>query len=278
MKTGRRLQGGAPSRLGVKRDLQRTNITYVALISDDENFTAELPQFIIGDRRTFTTHRYPLYWHGAPRNIYLLKSTKAWNNWFIMKKIIRILALVGRTLRPGCQIILCLDTYSSHINEQVLATAHEEAVRLVLIPARCTSMLQPLDVYVFRVFKERLRRRFHDIHGDATGLVSVESLLTALYDAISSTIVNRAWPEIFDKCGISYRQLAVSDFLNRHLVWPAHLVWALDGMPLSDADVAALLPANRRIPLVDYLPPPPPDPVLAVADAADSDVPAIHSF
>ena len=89
------------------------------------------------------------------------------------------------------------------------------------------------------MFKERLRRRFHDILGDATGPVSVESLLTALYDAISSTIVNRAWPEIFDKCGISYRQLAVSDFLNRHLVWPAHLVWALDGMPLPDADVAA---------------------------------------
>ena len=59
MKTGRRLQGGAPSRLGVRSSLQRTNITYVAFISDHEEFTAELPQLIIGDRRSFTTQRYP---------------------------------------------------------------------------------------------------------------------------------------------------------------------------------------------------------------------------
>ena len=276
MKTGRRLQGGAPSRLGVKLSLQRTNITYVALISDDEAFTAELPQFIIGDGRSFTTARYPHYWDAAPPNVYLLKSAKAWNNWYTMVKILRILGLVGRTLRPECQIILCLDTAGSHLHEQVLRTSHEEGLRLVLIPAKCTSLLQPLDVYVFRVFKERLRRRFHDIHGDATGPVSVDTILQALYDAIWNTIVHRAWPDIFDKCGISYGQLAVSDYLNRHLVWPAHVVSALEQTPLSDADVLALLPANRRIPLVEYLPPPPPDPVLALDDAAEPDVPAIH--
>ena len=42
---------------------------------------------------------------------------------------------------------------------------------LVHIPAKCTSLLQPLDVYVFRVFKERLRRRFHDIHGENGRLI-----------------------------------------------------------------------------------------------------------
>ena len=268
IKTGRQLQGGAPSRLRAKLSMQRMNLTYVALISDDSEFNAELPQFIIGDSRSFTLQRFPLWRDAAPRNVYLLRSTKAWNNWFTMVKIIRILGLTARTLRPDCQVILCLDTANSHLHEQVLATSHEEGVPLVHIPARCTSLMQPLDVYVFRVFKERLRRRFHDIHGDATGPLSIDSLLRALYDAMWHAIVNPAWPDIFAKCGLTYRQFEVSSYIERHLNWPAHVVVALDVLPLSDADVRAVLPSNRRIPLVDYLPPPPAHAVLALADAA----------
>ena len=47
MKTGRRVRTGVPSRLRVGRSLQRTNLTYVALISDDEEFSAQLPQIFL---------------------------------------------------------------------------------------------------------------------------------------------------------------------------------------------------------------------------------------
>ena len=87
-------------------------------------------------------------------------------------------------------------------------------------------MLQPLDVYVFRAFKERLRRRIHDIHGDAAGPPSAWSLLVALYDGIFSTIVDPVWREIFQKCSISSQQLAVPDYNERHLHWAAQLVYA----------------------------------------------------
>ena len=278
MKTGRRLRSGAPSRLGVKRSLQRTNITYVALVSDDQAFTAELPQFIIGDARSFTTANYPRYFQAAPRNIFLLVAAKAWNNWVIMQKIIRVLGLVGRTLRPHSDIIFLLDTANPHINDNVLATAHEEGVRLVLIPARCTSLLQPLDVYVFRLFKERLRRRFHDLHGDRIDAMNVETLLRALYDAIYWIIMGRDWPLIFEKCGFSRGQMAVSDFLQRHLTMPAQDVCASDASVLCDADIAALLPANRRITLHEFLQLPAPDPLLAVADGPAAELPVTDSF
>ena len=278
MKTGRRLRSGAPSRLGVKRSLQRTNITYVALVSDDQAFTAELPQFIIGDARSFTTANYPRYFQAAPRNVFLLVAPKAWNNWMIMQKIIRVLGLVGRTLRPHSDIIFLLDTANPHINDNVLATAHEEGVRLVLIPARCTSLLQPLDVYVFRLFKEKLRRRFHDLHGDGTHAMNVETLLRALYHAIYWIIMGRDWPLIFEKCGFSRGQMAVSDYLQRHLTMPAQDVCATDATALCDADIAALLPANRRITLREFLRLPPPDPLLAVADGPAAAPPVVDSF
>ena len=279
MKTGKRTRQGTPSRLGVRRSDQRTNLTYVAIISDDPEFNAQLPQFIIGDRRTFTSARYPVYFAASPRNVYLLVADKAWNNWRIMEKILRVLGLVGRRLRPECQLILCLDTYSSQLHEQVRATAHEERVRLVIIPARCTNVFQPLDVYVFRLFKERLRRRFHDLHAERTGPLAVECLLQALYEAIQTTLLGNPWPNIFEKCGISYRQLGVSEYINKHLMWPAHLLWALDGYPLSDADIAAILPTGRTLTLDEFMPPPPePEPMAALEGAPAMEALEIHSF
>ena len=280
MKTGRRLLTGVPSRLRVGRSLQRTNLTYVALISDDAEFSAQLPQFIIGNRRSFPATRYGTYFQEAPRNVWLLVADTAWNTHVIMKKIIRVLALVGRVVRPNAQIVLCLDTHQSHIHEEVFATYHEEGIRPLLIPARTTSLLQPLDVWVFRVFKERLRRRFHDLHADAQGPADVPSLLAALYDAIDATILQRAWPHIFAECGLSHQQQHVSDFLQKHIPYPAHLVcWLMDNPDaLTDADIRAVMPSNRRISLATFLPPPPPEPMLALADAPLDAAEEVHSF
>ena len=93
----------------------------------------------------------------------------------------------------------------------------------------------------------------------------MECLLQALYEAILTTLLGNPWPNMFEKCGISYRQLEVSEYINRHLVWPAHLLWALGVYPLSDADIAAILPTRRSISLADSLLLPPPEPMAALA-------------
>lgn len=266
MKTGRRVRGAVPSRLQVSRTMQRTNITYVAMISDDHSFTAELPQFIIGDARSFPVARFDAFRHQAPARVYLLRGGKAWCNHRFMIKIIRVLGLICRARRPNALVVMCLDTVSSHINNEVLATFHEENIRPLFIPAKTTSLLQPLDVYVFRLFKELLRRRFHDLHAAAAGPIQVGTLLQALYDCIASTIVGRPWLHIFSKVGLSEGQFQVARFLEDHLIWPSHLVCPLDDTPLSDGDVAAVMPANRRIPLANLLPPPA-EAVMAVEDA-----------
>ena len=139
-------------------------------------------------------------------------------------------------------------------------------IRDSFIPARTTSLLQPLDVYVFRVFKDQLRRAFHDLHAVAGGPVQVDLILQALYNVIASTIVGRRWPHIFSRVGLSEGQLHVSRSLEDHLIWPAHLICPLDGLPLSDHDVAAMMPTGRPIPLADILPPPP-VPLMAIEHA-----------
>ena len=72
--------------------------------------------------------------------------------------------------------------------------------------------------------------------------------------------------------------MAVSDFLQRHLTMPAQDVCASDATVLCDADIAALLPANRRITLHEFLRLPAPDPLLAVADGPAAALPVTDSF
>ena len=65
-----------------------------------------------------------------------------------------------------------------------------------MVPSRTTSLLQPLDVYVFRSFKELLRRKFHDLYAVHTQDVDVTWFLQVLYEDIETVIQQRAWPNI----------------------------------------------------------------------------------
>ena len=110
------------------RGLQRTNLTYVAFISDDEEFTQELPQFIIGDLRSFQARRYRTMFDASPRNVVLVRGPTAWCTHKILQLILRVLGQVYRSARPGHQMVLCMDTANSHIHADVLRIMHEENI------------------------------------------------------------------------------------------------------------------------------------------------------
>ena len=153
MRIGRRVRRNVPARMRVSRGLQRTNLTYVAFDSDDADFTKQLPQFIIGDRRSFQMRNYQTLFDASPQNIVLARGPSGWCTHKILKHILRVLGEVCRAARPGHQVVLCLDTASSHLHAEVLRTFHEENILPLLVPAKTTSLLQPLDVFVFRSFR-----------------------------------------------------------------------------------------------------------------------------
>ena len=255
MKAGKRVRVAVPSRLRVTRGSQRLNLTYVALVSDDPDFTRELPQFIIGDARSFPIGIFHGLFVQAPTMTFLMRAGSAWCTYSILIRILRLLGHVCRNARPGALVVLCLDTVNSHINLDVLRTFHEENIRPLFVPARTTSLLQPLDVYVFRVFKERLRRQFHDRYAVRSEGVDMQWFLSVLYEVIDEVIVTRPWPHIFQNLGLSDRQLLVSVYLRAHVDVP--VLQALEPGPPTDADVAALLPRGRRISAAQFLPPAP---------------------
>ena len=69
-----------------------------------------------------------------------------------MKRMLPVLAEILEQERPGATYILSFDVASCHLDISVLKAMRRLRLRPVIIPAKTTWLLQPLDAYVFRVF------------------------------------------------------------------------------------------------------------------------------
>ena len=65
----------------------------------------------------------------------------------------------------GKPALLCLDTLSGHLTEEVKKAFQKCRTKLLLIPGGCTSILQPLDISINKPFKP-LRATFGSVGVD----------------------------------------------------------------------------------------------------------------
>jgi hypothetical protein len=218
----------------------------VAFITDDAELQRFLPQFIIGSkRRIFRDRDFARLFHAAPDNVYLVQNTTSWNTAHVFCKMIRVLAGVLREHRPDAVWGLSFDAAGCHLERGVFTTCYQEGLFPLLIPARTTWLLQPLDVYVFRFFKQNLRQRFTEAHADGDIDVGLEPCLPIIYQALETTLMAQAQPHIFLGVGLGGRQAQVSDYMKRHLEAP-DLAPASLLLPEA-AEILGLLPAGRSI-------------------------------
>ena len=93
--------------LTVRRGDKRKNITYVAMLADDPQVQATLPQVIIGGPTTFLVRDMERLWGDTPYFVYLIRSLKtAWNSFDSMRQILRLLAQVRRDFWPETYFLL----------------------------------------------------------------------------------------------------------------------------------------------------------------------------
>ena len=66
MRVGGRRRGTALPRLPASRSLQRTNFTYAAFVTGDPALNVELPQFILGNTKTFRGENFEELFNASP--------------------------------------------------------------------------------------------------------------------------------------------------------------------------------------------------------------------
>ncbi|KAH9084035.1 hypothetical protein Ae201684P_020297 [Aphanomyces euteiches] len=131
------------------------HITVVACVGDDGS---KIPPLFIFPGTTVTTEVCDsLSFPGSA----VTTSKKGWINSFICNKWLAMFndAVPPSTRRP---ILLILDGCSSHFSHYIAQHASSLGILLLFFPANSTHILQPLDVTVFRPFKQAVRQEISD--------------------------------------------------------------------------------------------------------------------
>ena len=227
---------------------RRSYLTHVGLVCDRAGIQPLLPQFLIGNERVLPAGQMAALRGACPPNVRLVRQKSSWNNTQLFCAIIRA---VGKTLRevaPGLQPIFFFDAATIHIPPAVFRACRVAGMWPVVIPARATWLLQPLDTHVFKHLKAALRKACLE-HRVLTedGRLPIAGLLRCLCSAIGDVLGGVDWSSAFEHDGFSPLQAGLSERVRKH-VGVACAVPAPADRPTAD-DLRCCFPANRRIPL-----------------------------
>ena len=139
--------------------------------------------------------------NGAP--IEAWHKTGGWNNTLTMKMWLKKIVACVTKYDPNLHIVLQLDCSSVHLNMDTLRCAKQLNITVLMVPARCTWVLQPLDVYVYASLKRSLRRGLsrHELSSD-NGNIDMVSRISITGQSIQEVLVNGDWSRSMVRLGI----------------------------------------------------------------------------
>ena len=220
---GLRRDAGDKPRKGFARQASRAQLrkafTHVAIICDDSTLQPYLPQVLLVNERTVSMELSRRWTALRGCNAKLWRGKSAWINEKVFAKIVRELGMVLRERAGGRQAVLLMDAHKVHYSKGALAACRDYDIWPVVIPARMTSMLQPLDTHVFSRFKMFLRTCLHQIMltGANQDLTS-EQVLDALMHTIKGVLQRNCWSQAFETSGFGSR-FEVRPHLLEMLSW-----------------------------------------------------------
>ena len=244
----RQREGRGQSVPGWKR---RCCLTHVGVVCDQSRLQPRMPQFIIGNERTFRVKELGALQRACPRNVTLLRQTSAWSNGCVTARIVRALAAAVRAAEGAhgtFQIILLLDAAKIHYVPTVLRACRAAGVWPVLVPAKMTYLLQPLDTHAFASYKAYLKRayqvaRMTSVSG--SGDLQLSEFMQCVYDTIRQVLQGRGWTAAFEGDGFGARQLRLSPRVRHRLQLDA-AVDVTAARP-SDGQLRACFPRRARL-------------------------------
>ena len=199
------------------RAVQRSYFTHVGLICNDPAVQPLLPQVLFVGANLMTNAAFATIQTELPGNVYVKKMKKGWNNVKEHCIIIRLLTLVLQPLRERYQPLLIFDAAPLHLADDVMEELATASIWYLVIPARLTWLLQPLDTHAFAKYKRHLKMLFQDRdrrdQEDNSTLVMVRLVI----HTIRAVLQGHQWGPAFASNGLTGDQDRVSMFIRREL-------------------------------------------------------------
>ena len=227
---------------------RRCCMTHVGLICDQTHIQPRLPQIIIGNEATLPAKSMASLRAACPPNVILLRRRSAWSNSELCAWIVQQLAHALAPYLVRFQPVLLMDASRIHVASVVLRACHRAGIWVVLVPARLTWLMQPLDTHGFQRYKAHLRSQYQDARcrsaGD--GDLAIGEFLPCVYSAVKTVLQGTRWAGAFSHDGFGDGQAEVSSFIKRQ-IGTTGLVQAPASRP-SDEQLALCFPKRTRVP------------------------------
>ena len=150
-------------------------------------------------------------------------------------------------------MILLLDVHLSHIDKSIYVHARRCGVRVVYIPAKMTSFLQPCDTHLFAKFKHAFRVSWERTRSlSPGGVVSTASWMQVVVDAIQQVLPKTNWRSAFLSNGIVEKQRALSMRLRTEFGFDDGGV-ELPCVPPTAADALSIFPQRMKLDIMSYV-------------------------
>ena len=255
----RRLEANRQLAQQVSSGRKRMCLTHIAMVCDRPDVQPVLPQVVIGNEATFKAGDMGTLRDACPGNVHLLRQKSAWNNIEVCRQVIRLLgaALRKRSHPPlvrRWQAVLFMDACRLHLHRSVVAACLSEGIWPIIVPAKLTWLLQPLDTHAFKAYKEHLREAYQRARLlTAGGDLSMEQFLAALCDTIRQVLQGRRWAAAFDQNGFGQMQARVSHTVLQRLQAPEPLTVPTALPALNELQVC--FPKRAKVPVGMFLRP-----------------------
>ena len=206
----KRRRGGPPLAQDASRRQQRSCVTHVAAICDDTAVQPSLPQVFIGNEAVLQAAAVKLVRPALHENVILLRRKSGWVNKDFLVSYVKLLAACLEPFASDYQPILLWDALPAHCAPSVLRAAGRAGLWVVIVPAKMTWLLQPLDTDVFARYKQYLRHRYLELLcASHDGRVAATSIILAMNDACRQVLQGNAWAAVFWRNGFGAVQSGV---------------------------------------------------------------------
>ena len=230
----------------VERADQRylSRCTLVAAIADDAATQAVLPQVFLPRQAAAATPSraaiQAVVEAGAPAECW--HGSGGFLSASLLRQYLTKLRAAVRLARPGWRVVIAMDAANSHTNLKVLRHARRLGMHLLLVPARMTWMLQPLDTHVFAVLKRRMRHLVMEQRmAAARGRITSAAVLRCAAIAAREIHSSGDWRRVMARAGLSQ-----SDEALRGALQNAHEGRDMTPRPPTAAEMRELLGCSMR--------------------------------
>ena len=111
------------------------------------------------------------------------------------------------------QPILLMDALPSHVSPFVLRALSASGILPIIVPAKLTWALQPLDTHIFHSLKTILREKYDEVLGDRTDSeLSMIAFVRTVRSAIDIIFGRICRAHAFNQNGYGHRQQLMSKF------------------------------------------------------------------